>query len=383
MSDDEKDRKAAEGSQDAPPDRTDDETTESGDERDRPRLALAPAPEEAVEPPASATDESTDDAVAAAAVTTPPEPGPAPGTEPPAGAPTWAAPGSALAGPSAPDVLDLHRRLAQQPRPWQPNDDLLDPSRDDGWSEAANHELVAIRPEDLPKLAVSNPTGAASAGARATDASAWGGPQVAVGVPAGTLETPPSATTSPFAPAPAIQSGVGMPDNVIQMTPAAVALAPADRRWRRGARRVRRGAATAIRPLVVIALFALGVGLGWTTYARADQMPIGPAAAPAATPEPGTTTAVPPQVVSLLAALTADDQTQIQTVVPADPFRRLAGELAVRHVTKIVGAQALQTYMDGDDTATEILIAGSDDQGGGGVFNLVVHVHNGQISDFR
>ncbi|HEV7809391.1 MAG TPA: hypothetical protein VGO64_02230, partial [Candidatus Limnocylindrales bacterium] len=114
-----------------------------------------------------------------------------------------------------------------------------------------------------------------------------------------------------------------------------------------------------------------------------DQMPIGPAAAPAATPEPGTTEAVPPQVVSLLAALTADDQSQIQTVVPADPFRRLAGELAVHHITKIVGAQALQTFMEGDDTATEILIAGSDDQGGGGVFNLVVHVHNGQISDFR
>jgi hypothetical protein len=37
-----------------------------------------------------------------------------------------------------------------QPEPWKPSAKLLDPSRDDGWDAATAHELIAIRPEDIP-----------------------------------------------------------------------------------------------------------------------------------------------------------------------------------------------------------------------------------------
>jgi hypothetical protein len=134
---------------------------------------------------------------------------------------------------------------------------------------------------------------------------------------------------------------------------------------------------------MLVALFVLGILLGSTYWTRAQPAPQTAETVPAATHEPGTTSAVPPQIQSLIAALQADDQSQIQLVVPADPYRLLAGELAGDGFTRIVGATALTTYAVGPDSATEILITGDDAQGNQGTINLVVHLHNGQISDFR
>jgi hypothetical protein len=106
------------------------------------------------------------------------------------------------------------------------------------------------------------------------------------------------------------------------------------------------------------------------------------AQAPAATHEP-TTDQIPAQIQSLVAALNADDQAQIQLVVPAQPFRLLAGELAADGITRILGARAMSTYAVGPDSATEILVTGDDGQGNALTFNLVVHMHDGAITDFR
>jgi hypothetical protein len=158
---------------------------------------------------------------------------------------------------------------------------------------------------------------------------------------------------------------------------------PRRRPWAGLGGRTRTGVRAVARPVMLFVLFVLGLALGQTYWTRSQPVPQAAVAVPAATREPGTTDTVPPQIQSLIAALQADDQSQIQLVVPADPYRLLAGELASDGFTRIVGATALTTYSVGPDSATEILITGDDGQGNTGTINLVVHLHNGQISDFR
>jgi hypothetical protein len=268
--------------------------------------------------------------------------------EPPTAEPEPLAQPEALAQPEQPEPpeppaqpeptpLELQRRLAaaSQPKPWQPSDAELDPTSDVGWGAAAEHELPAIRPEDLPA-------------------------------------TLTAATTA-----------AGATDNLIELPPPDQALAPSERRWRRGARRMKRGLAAAARPAMLIAIFAGGVALGWSIWMRNAPLPPSAAGGQAVSTEPGTTANVPPQVQSLIAALTADNQTQLQVVVPAEPYRLIAGELARRDVAKIAGARAFSTYENGPDSATEILVGGTNSTGDPVVFNLVVHLQNGVITEFR
>jgi hypothetical protein len=121
--------------------------------------------------------------------------------------------------------------------------------------------------------------------------------------------------------------------------------------------------------------------MGWTTWVRIQPIP--QATAQPADLEAGTTTEIPLQVQSLISALNSDNQTQVQTVVPTEPYRRLAGEFSKRDVAKIQGARALSTYSNGEDSATEILIGGYDSANSPVVFNLVVHLHQGTITEFR
>jgi hypothetical protein len=131
-------------------------------------------------------------------------------------------------------------------------------------------------------------------------------------------------------------------------------------------------------------LFLIGIVMGWSVYLRGQtavaQQPT-PQQAVAA--NEGTTEKVPPQILSLIAALQADDQTAVQLVVPAQPYRLLAGELAVDGISRIVGARALYTYTVDNESATEILVSGVDQSGNGLTLNLVVHLKDGAITDFR
>ena len=92
---------------------------------------------------------------------------------------------------------------------------------------------------------------------------------------------------------------------------------------------------------------------------------------------------MPPQVRSLIDALRSDNQTAVQLVVPAQPYRYLAGELASDGISQILGARALYTYAIGNDSATEILVTGVDQSGNALTFNLVVHLKDGAITEFR
>jgi len=271
--------------------------------------------------------------------------------------------------PPQPTLLEIQRRLmaASQPPPWKPKGPELDPNSEKGWEIAAEHELRAIREEDLPSLPPP-PVEALPPGLAPATTAPFGAPRLE-GWPASWIATDVAAAP-----------GAALGSNVVEL-PQTTALAPTERRWRRRAAQAKAGLERTARPVLLIALFGFGMSLGFWTWAR-NLSPV-QAPPPPAVVEPGTTDAVPTQVQSLLAALNADNHTQMQVVVPAEPYRLLAGELARRGVAKIVGARAMATYTSGEDSATEILIGGMNSDNEPVYLNLVVHLHAGQISDFR
>jgi len=406
-----------------------------------------------VEPPEGSTTPTTPDeptqaeptqaepaaGIEAAAAGEPPQDEPTAGVESPP-TPSSPTPSIVLAPPSIfrdreLTPIEARRQAIErvQPKPWEPTDADLDPNRDDGWERAADHELIAVRPEDvilppaftppapsgtasgpaatatpLPAdggthaLPVADPTAAQRYLAPSTSALAWskGGtaaPPASASLPSAPFTPFGAATASPLlspipsgaqpATAGAATAGAGIgAAAAIPPEAAAVAVAagavPRRRPWAAGMP-ARGGARAAARPVMLIALFGLGVVLGSTVYTRAQPAPVAEAQVPQATREPGTSDQIPPQIQSLVAALNADDQAQIQVVVPAQPYRLLAGELAGDGITRILGARAMTTYTVGPDSATEILVTGDDGQGNALTFNLVVHMHNGAITDFR
>ena len=75
---------------------------------------------------------------------------------------------------------------------------------------------------------------------------------------------------------------------------AEVALAPSERRWTRGVRKARAGAAAGLRPMMLVGLFVVGVALGFTTFVRSQPAPLAPEPPPVAV-DNGTTDKVPPR----------------------------------------------------------------------------------------
>lgn len=290
-----------------------------------------------------------------------------------------------------------------QPKPWEPSDDLLDPTSDTGWESAASHELIAIRPEDVvtpesqpfvapsqpvPAVATAGPVAAgvpaAAAPGQASSALTWASAGAGVTTTTATSTAPfvagAGAASAPFAPATVVPIGAapGQP-------PPEVALAPSERRWRRATRGTRTRLSVAARPLLLAGLFLIGVAMGLAVFARGQAAALVPQQNPAqvVAANEGTTETVPPQVRSLIDALRSDNQTAVQLVVPAQPYRYLAGELASDGISQIIGARALYTYAIGNDSATEILVTGVDQSGNALTFNLVVHLKDGAITEFR
>ena len=291
-----------------------------------------------------------------------------------------------------------------QPKPWEPSDDLLDPTSDTGWESAASHELIAIRPEDVPTPdsqpfvapSLVGPAPAISATAvtpiaagvppavapgQASSALTWASAGAGITTPApGPLAPGVATPTAPFAPATVVPIGAapGQP-------PPEVALAPSERRWRRATRGARTRLGIVARPIMLAGLFLIGIAMGLAVFVRSQSAALQPQVTPAqvAAANEGTTDAVPPQIRSLIDALRSDNQTAVQLVVPATPYRYLAGELASDGISQIIGARALYTYAIGNDSATEILVTGVDQSGNALTFNLVVHLKDGAITEFR
>jgi hypothetical protein len=291
-----------------------------------------------------------------------------------------------------------------QPKPWEPSDDLLDPTSDTGWESAASHELIAIRPEDVltpesqpfvppsPQLPAVAPAGPVAAGVPAAVAAGQASSALTwASAGAGVATTTAATTTSPFVASAGPASAPFAPAAVVPIgaapgqPPPEVALAPSERRWRRATRGTRTRLAVAAQPLVIAGLFLIGVAMGLAVFARGQSAALLPQQNPAqaVAANEGTTETVPPQILSLIDALRSDNQTAVQLVVPAQPYRTLAGELASDGISRIIGARALYTYAIGNDSATEILVTGVDQTGSALTFNLVVHLKDGAITEFR
>ena len=292
-----------------------------------------------------------------------------------------------------------------QPKPWEPSDDLLDPTSDTGWESAASHELIAIRPEDVVTPESQPFVAPSAAGARRRRGRSGRGRR-----PGGRR-----ARTGKLGPHLG-QRGCRRRDDDGRHIHHPVRrrrgrrIGPVRARHRRADRCRTRTAAAGGRPRPERAPLAPGDPghpnqAGRRRPAAHPRRPVpdrrrdgAGASSPAARPRrwcrsrtrpqvvaanEGTTETVPPQVRSLIDALRSDNQTAVQLVVPAQPYRYLAGELASDGISQIIGARALYTYAIGNDSATEILVTGVDQSGNALTFNLVVHLKDGAITEFR
>jgi len=147
----------------------------------------------------------------------------------------------------------------------------------------------------------------------------------------------------------------------------------------RPSRRTRfRGLLTRIATLVLSAAFlGAGIALGVMAFDRTQPPP--PAVGDASTGG----VAAPPVVKELADALATNNSDSLRSAVGADPYRLLAGEMQSWNMQGVTSVETLATMQDGPRSVTEIIITGRTAAGDPAVFNLVVHVTDNQIVNFR
>ena len=129
--------------------------------------------------------------------------------------------------------------------------------------------------------------------------------------------------------------------------------------------------------VVVFSLFILGIGIGMAAFDRSQT-------APPALGDPATGGVAAPAVVAELAsALAANDADSLRSAVSSGPYRLLTGELQRWDMQGVTSVETLATMLDGTRSATEIIVTGRTTDGNVVVFNLVVHVDDSQIVNFR
>ncbi len=188
-----------------------------------------------------------------------------------------------------------------------------------------------------------------------------------------TLEaaTPDLPITEPLIPS----AAPPLPDvvPVMSATQAPTTEAPATSRGKRLAL----GTWRIARPMISLGLLVIGIVLGATAFGAVQPKdPDVLADAPSSVQPPAA-------VREFISALGANDSDALRASVPADPYRLLAGELETRGYQEVTSVDTLGTILDGDRSATEIVIHGSASSGQGIVINLVVHANNGVIVNFR
>ena len=144
------------------------------------------------------------------------------------------------------------------------------------------------------------------------------------------------------------------------------------RRARVGGILLRLGAA-----LLTFGLFVGGLAMDVSVYQRTQSPP--PAVGDVSTGG----IATPPVVSELTDALAKNDADALRSAVAADPYRLLAGELQRRNIQGVTSVETLATMQDGPRSATEIVINGRTTAGVPITINLVVHVTDNQIVNFR
>jgi hypothetical protein len=126
-----------------------------------------------------------------------------------------------------------------------------------------------------------------------------------------------------------------------------------------------------------LALFAGGLALGALAFDRSQPPPpnVG---------DPSTGGVAAPAVVRELAdALATNNSDSLRSAVGGDPYRLLAGEMQSWNMQGVTSVETLATMQDGPRSVTEIIITGRTAAGDPLVFNLIVHVTDNQIVNFR
>lgn len=133
-----------------------------------------------------------------------------------------------------------------------------------------------------------------------------------------------------------------------------------------------------LRFAIAVALFAGGVALGVMTFQR--MVPPAPVVGDVSTGGVET----PAVVQELVLALESNDADALRSAVQADPYRQIAAEMQTWDLKEVKSVETLATMQDGSRTATEIVILGRRTANQAPVvFNLIVHVSDGTITEFR
>jgi hypothetical protein len=128
---------------------------------------------------------------------------------------------------------------------------------------------------------------------------------------------------------------------------------------------------------IAIALFVSGVAIGSTTFQRTRPAPLG-------TDGSIPTSQAPPAVaLEFIAALNANDADAMRSSLNAQPNKDLTDEFARFEIKKVVGVETLGTSVDGNRSATEILLKTEKTDGLPFEVNLVILVDGNQIEGFR
>ena len=142
-------------------------------------------------------------------------------------------------------------------------------------------------------------------------------------------------------------------------------------------RRLAVGTWRVLRPILSLGLLVIGIVIGANAFTAVQPKD------PAIIADAPTSIQPPAAVREFISALAANNSDALRASVPADPYRLLAGELETRGYQEVTSVDTLGTIMDGQRSATEIVIHGSANGGQGLVVNLVVHADNGVIVNFR
>lgn len=158
--------------------------------------------------------------------------------------------------------------------------------------------------------------------------------------------------------------------------PTAVGAAPAVPRKRRRLV-LRAGVLWLLRAAIGIGMFVGGLALGVSFFWSQQPAPL-PIADPATNGIP-----TPAIVREFVGALESNDEDALRAAVAGDPYRLIAGEMQQWGFREVTAVETLATMLNGERTATQIVMRGRDIGGAPIVINLVVHEQDGSITTFR
>lgn len=127
----------------------------------------------------------------------------------------------------------------------------------------------------------------------------------------------------------------------------------------------------------MVALLVGGITLGYTAFLN-DQ-PVTPTVGDPAS----NGVEAPPAVAELAAALATNDADNVRAAVQGDPYKLLTSEMERWNFKDVATVETLSTLVDGDRTATVLVIVGHATDGTPVTVNLIVQTQDGAIVSFR